>query len=216
MSMEQTAPGKENAEMKLVLKNVSKGWEGRGILKECSYVFSAGCTYYIRGRSGAGKTTLLHIIAGYLPFHGQVLIPKHARIGYMMQEDLLFSSLTLRQNLRLAAAGAGHWKKGEGHALAWLEMMQIDHLMDREIRCLSGGERKRAALACAAVGRPDFLLLDEPVVALDGESRKGMLRCMRFLKKKIGCITVTHETIRDPTSIHLRLEKGKLFDDSEA
>jgi ABC-type molybdate transport system ATPase subunit len=120
----------------------------------------------IVGPSGSGKSTLLDVIAGIEP--GRVMldgedlthVPLHRRgVGYVMQDAPLFPHLSVRQNLSY-----GPRAEGIDEVAARLG---IAHLLDRMPRHLSGGERRRVALARAIANRPRLLLLDEPFAGLD-------------------------------------------------
>ena len=131
------------------------------------------------GQSGSGKTTLLRCIAGLERGHGrlqvggdvwqdeQVFLPVHQRpLGYVFQEANLFPHLTVRRNLdygmhRVAAADR---RVAVDQAV---ELLGIDHLLDRLPDRLSGGERQRVAIARALLTSPRLLLMDEPLAALD-------------------------------------------------
>ncbi len=125
----------------------------------------------IVGPSGSGKSTLLDVIAGIEP--GRVVldgedvtrVPLHRRgIGYVMQDAPLFPHLTVRRNLAYGPRAAGV-EEIAAH-------LGIAHLLDRMPRHLSGGERRRVALARAIASRPRLLLLDEPFAGLDEALRR--------------------------------------------
>lgn len=168
----------------------------------------------IFGPSGAGKTSLLDAIAGLralksgrITFDDVVLsdLPARARrIGYVPQETALFPHLSVASNIRY---GGRH---NEEHVVAVLE---IEHLLDRSVTSLSGGEQKRVALARALVSAPRLLLLDEPLSGLDWPLRD---RVMQFLQRvrddfNVPMLYVTHDegelaSIADEV---VRLERGR-------
>jgi molybdate transport system ATP-binding protein len=134
------------------------------------------------GRSGSGKTSVVNIIAGLLqPDEGRVVIdgttlvdtaqrvcvPTHRRrVGYVFQEGRLFPHLTVRQNLLY-----GRWfsadGKRQGEMQHVVEMLGLEHLLDRHPGRLSGGEKQRVAIGRALLANPRLLLMDEPLASLD-------------------------------------------------
>ena len=159
------------------------------------------------GPSGAGKTSLIEIIAGLrhpsagrLTLNDTVLfdkdaginVPANARsVGYVPQDDTLFPHLSVRQNVMYGAARATHGGFGL-HRVA--TAVDIEHLLGRGVRQLSGGERKRVALARALVSAPQILLLDEPLAGIDSELGGRVLEYLVRIRNEfpIPMIYVTH------------------------
>jgi molybdate transport system ATP-binding protein len=144
----------------------------------------------IVGPSGSGKSTLLDVIAGIEPgrvvLDGEELtrVPLHRRaVGYVMQDAPLFPHLTVRRNLAYGPRAADV----EGIAAR----LRIAHLLDRMPRHLSGGERRRAALARAIASRPRLLLLDEPFAGLDEALRRDAMSLLHGVRG-IPTILVSH------------------------
>ena len=161
------------------------------------------------GESGSGKTTLLKLIAGLLApdrgriaFGGQVLagdgafVPaRHRPIGYVAQDYALFPHLTVRDNVGfgLHASGVEAAARGERVARA-LDRLGIAGFAARRPHELSGGQQQRVALARALVLEPAILLLDEPLAALDLQTRRTVRGELKQLFEQLGCLTifVTH------------------------
>jgi molybdate transport system ATP-binding protein len=168
----------------------------------------------IVGPSGSGKSTLLDAIAGIEP-GSRVAIdgedvsrrPMHRRdIGYVTQDALLFPHLSVRSNL-LYSPRAG--------PLADVpEALGIGHLLDRMPRNLSGGERRRVALARAILSRPRLLLLDEPFAGLDEGRRREAMSLLSSLRERfrLPMILVSHvaEEIIGLAEWAIRLEAGRV------
>jgi molybdate transport system ATP-binding protein len=161
------------------------------------------------GPSGSGKSSLLSAIAGLhrletgsLTLNERVLedvaakvrVPVHERgVGLVFQDARLFPHLTVRGNLQYAQRR----RPAARNAPIVVEIarrLEIEDLLERPIRNLSGGERSRVALARAIVSAPELLLLDEPFAALDGRRRRDFLALLRALSKEQGLpmVVVTH------------------------
>ena len=162
------------------------------------------------GPSGAGKSMLLSTIAGLhrletgrVEFNGAVLedagakarVGPHARgIGLVFQDARLFPHRTVRGNI----AYAERRRPAARNAPIVVEIarrLEIEELLDRPVRNLSGGERSRVALARAIVSAPELLLLDEPFAALDGRRRRAFLILLRDLSREqsLPMMIVTHQ-----------------------
>lgn len=198
------------------LENVSKQLGEKTLLDYVSFTFETGKKYVITGRSGVGKTTLLNIIAEYLSYQGEIHVATE-KIAYMFQDDLLFANLTVMENLEMARIGwqleytDRFWEKTKDI----LKLLQIDGFLDTKVGSLSGGEKKRVALAQGLMLSPQLFLLDEPVAALDPHSRRLVIKAINAVKKNTTIIIVTHEDLKDPTFIKLKLKKGKLLYEGE-
>jgi molybdate transport system ATP-binding protein len=153
----------------------------------------------VLGPSGAGKTVTLETIAGLRsPAAGRIRIagrevtraaPESRRVGMLFQDSLLFPHLSVRQNLAYGAHRQGRARaRGEVGRLA--ELLCIEPLMERRPRGLSGGERQRVALGRALASGPEVLLLDEPMAALDPNSREELRRTLLELHRELGTATV--------------------------
>jgi molybdate transport system ATP-binding protein len=147
------------------------------------------------GRSGAGKTTLINAIAGlttpdsgHISLNGKTLfdgtanIPAHKRrMGYVFQDARLFPHLNVTQNLQF---GARHAPAGAtGPSLEEVtDLLGLKDLLRRRPTDLSGGEKQRVALGRALLSRPELLLMDEPLAALDGTRKDRILPYLERLK----------------------------------
>lgn len=159
------------------------------------------------GPSGSGKTSTLRLLAGLLtPDKGQITVngkswfdatknntvpPQERNIGFVFQDAALFPHLTVRKNLEFALP------KNEEPQLIdeLLALTGLDVFQDRMPETLSGGQKQRAALARAVVQKPDILLLDEPLSALDAHTRSELQDHLLALHKKYNLTTilVTHD-----------------------
>ena len=157
------------------------------------------------GPSGSGKTSVLEAIAGIRrPRRGRVAIggrvlfdatagvdvpTRNRRVGYVPQDALLFPHLDVRHNILYGSTG-GDWSS----VAPVVERLGIAHLATRSVADLSGGERQRVALARALAARPEILLLDEPMAALDRGMKQVVLGLLVDLRDRLQLpmVYVTH------------------------
>ncbi|RLI54611.1 MAG: ABC transporter ATP-binding protein [Candidatus Thorarchaeota archaeon] len=157
------------------------------------------------GPSGSGKTTTLRMIAGFIRvdkgsvlFDGEDVVgvhPRDRRIGMVFQSIALFPNMTVYQNIAFGPEMAGWSREKTVERVEELaDLLGIRHLLLRRIREISGGEGQRVALARALAKRPDLLLLDEPLSALDPQLREKLQTEIRRIQKHLGITTlyVTH------------------------
>ncbi|MEZ5428065.1 MAG: ATP-binding cassette domain-containing protein [Pyrinomonadaceae bacterium] len=195
--------------------------------------FSAGDGITVlAGASGAGKTTTLKLIAGILtPDEGRIelnsemffdstakidLPIQRRRVGFVFQDYALFPHLTAEQNIAYGAKN-GDGKNGREKALEMLVLFRIEHLKDRLPAEMSGGEQQRAALARALASEPRIVLLDEPLSAVDVETRSRLLDEIELAqtRARIPFIYVTHNEAEGARlgQRRITLENGKVAGD---
>lgn len=164
-----------------------------------------GAYCVLMGRTGGGKTTILEAICGLRPVvRGTIRVggrdvtrlrPGERGMGYVPQDLALFPTLTVREHLefalRLRRASAALLRERVEEMSA---LLGIGKLLDRKPQGLSGGEAQRVALGRALSFHPPVLLLDEPLSALDEETRGGMYELLKRVRSKTGVTTlhVTH------------------------
>lgn len=176
------------------------------------------------GPSGSGKTTILNSIAGLItPDAGKIQLGetlfyeqgKHPlpvqkrRVGYVFQEYALFPHMTVERNI---------WYGRHGEKTLKLEPLLaavgIDHLLDKYPHQLSGGQKQRVALVRALATEPDILLLDEPLSALDADTRREcqdeLLRLHEMWNIPFLMVTHDKEEAHKLADVILAMDKGKL------
>ncbi len=187
----------------IALENVAVA-QGRFRLGPVSLAVPRGSYAVLMGKTGCGKTTLLEIVAGLRPLAaGRVrlggvdvtgLSPAARDIGYVPQDGALFQTMTVRDNLAFALDLHKVPMDQVEHRLRRLaQWLQIEHLLDRRAVGLSGGETQRVALGRALAYGPSVLLLDEPLSALDEETRERLVELLRGIRRR-GQVTVLHVT----------------------
>nr|WP_320191483.1 ATP-binding cassette domain-containing protein [uncultured Desulfobacter sp.] len=176
------------------------------------------------GPSGAGKSSLLNVLAGFMPHTGQVLLggkavhtlPSHRRkIGYLFQDLYLFPHMTVFQNLKIAMKPRRLKKKQLLEEInTFLELFRITDLSKSYPGQISGGEKQRVAMARAMAGKPDLLLLDEPLSHLDYRTARYLRKQFKRVQQQFGLTTlfVTHDLheARELGDRILVMEKGNL------
>jgi len=159
----------------------------------------------ILGPTGAGKTILLETLAGiHLPDKGHIYLgernitrlpPRVRNIGMVYQDYILFPHLTVEKNIRFGLRYRRlSEEKAETRIAELTEMLGIRHLLHRFPGTLSGGEKQRTAIARALITEPEVLLLDEPLSAMDHETRNRLKEELRRLHRltQTTMIHVTH------------------------
>ncbi len=193
-------------ENKLVVKNLSKIYDGTEILKNISFEVKKGEFLSVLGPSGCGKTTLLRILIGLeRQDGGQILkdgkeisqlAPSARGMGIIFQNYALFPNMTVLQNveyaLKIRKDLAAASRKTAIHTL---EQLGLEEHLDKKPNQLSGGQQQRVAIARTLALKPDIVLLDEPISALDVTNREIMKKELKAIQKKFDStmIFITHE-----------------------
>ena len=190
----------------LEVREMSKSFGARTVLKNISLNIASGEFLTLVGESGSGKTTLLRLVAGFeQPTAGAVwmsgerldtLPPYKRRVNTVFQHYALFPHLSVLENvaygLRVKKTSATQIGSRVEEAL---RMVKMQEFADSQPSKLSGGQQQRVALARALINRPMLLLLDEPLSALDANLRKQMQSELKALQRELGItfLFVTHD-----------------------
>ncbi|MFN8412163.1 MAG: ABC transporter ATP-binding protein [Anaerolineales bacterium] len=209
----------------LELKNISKSYERKPLLKDISFLVRQGETVCLLGASGSGKSTLLKMIAGLeSPESGTMLFnqidlaqtPPHLRdFGLVFQDYGLFPHLNIFDNVAFGLKMKNFpVNEIRERVTSLLEQVGLIGFEKRKVTDLSGGEQQRVALARALAPQPRLLMFDEPLGALDRTLKEDLLNEIRDIlhRMQIPAIYVTHDqeeafTIADTI---LLLQEGRI------
>lgn len=189
--------------MTLEIKNISKKFKKKMVLRNISVSADNGCCIGILGGNGAGKSTLLSILAGIqkpdsgsFVYNGKDLLKDHAArnaaVGYVPQGTPLIPELNAWDNLLLWYDRSTLRKE---LSTGVLKLLGIDEFLKTPVNKMSGGMKKRLSIGCAVSMRPPILLLDEPTSALDLACKQAIGSYLKSYKAAGGIlILTTHDT----------------------
>ncbi|MHC4950667.1 MAG: ABC transporter ATP-binding protein [Planctomycetota bacterium] len=222
----------------LVVQNLTKRYNGRVVLEDISLAIEEGKTTVVIGPSGCGKTVFMkHLIALERPSEGSVyfrgqridnlnerwLAPIRTRYGFCFQMGALFDSLTVYENITFPVEQ--HYKITDYKTLdelvkQKLALVGMDGFQNHYPASLSGGQKKRVALARAIALNPEIILYDEPTTGLDPITADVINELIRKLEKelKITSVVVTHD-MKSAYKVGDRIimiHKGRVIADGDA
>ena len=194
------------AEAIVELRNVTKQFDDVVAVDNVSLQIDEGEFFSLLGPSGCGKTTNLRMIAGFdLPTSGEIFLkgenvgrlpPFKRNVNTVFQNYALFPHMTIAQNIGFGLEMKGLPKAEIRQRIGeMLDLVHLPEVGDRRPDQLSGGQSQRVALARAIINRPDVLLLDEPLSALDLKLRQAMRVELKDLQHRLGItfVFVTHD-----------------------
>jgi len=177
---------------------ISKSFAGRKVVKDVSFTIEQGRCVALIGPNGAGKTTLLHMLVGLIESDGGT-ISYHRdnnwrnKIGFLPQIPAFYGWMTANEYLRFTGKLA-HVDSStlKDRISTVLQLTGIEDAANRKIQGFSGGMKQRLGLAQALLHKPSFLILDEPVSALDPVGRRDVMKLLNELRKTTTIIYSTH------------------------
>jgi lipopolysaccharide export system ATP-binding protein len=195
--------------------HLSKTYKKRPVLRDVSITLQRGEAVALLGPNGAGKTTCFYIItgliaadSGYVMLDGQDItaLPMYRRarmgIGYLPQESSIFRGLTVEDNIRAVLQGRSISREDQEMFLEDLMAeFAIGHLRRTPALALSGGERRRVEIARALAGRPQFMMLDEPLAGIDPIAVSEIRDLIGHLKSKGIGVLITDHNVRETLDI---------------
>ncbi|MBR2023112.1 MAG: ABC transporter ATP-binding protein [Clostridia bacterium] len=192
---------------KLKIENLCKTFEdGKGAVSSASFTVNNGEFLSILGPSGCGKTTILRMLIGLIPpTSGSIykdgedithFPPSKRGMGIVFQNYALFNNMTVLENVEYALKVKKETKAtARETALEYIEKMGLIEHKDKKPNELSGGQQQRVAIARTLVLKPDIILFDEPMSALDIATRLTLRAELKALQKEfaITMIYITHD-----------------------
>ncbi|WP_407170605.1 ABC transporter ATP-binding protein [Bradyrhizobium sp. ORS 111] len=190
----------------LRIEGIAKSFGNFRAVDNLSLDIRAGEFFALLGPSGCGKTTLLRMLAGFeTPDEGRILLdgkdiarvlPHERPVNMMFQNYALFPHLSVRDNIAFGLKRAGMARAEIATRVAeMVALVKLEGMEKRKPDQLSGGQRQRVALARSLARRPQVLLLDEPLAALDKKLRESTQNELMELQRRLGMtfIIVTHD-----------------------
>lgn len=212
----------------LEIKDLSKSYDGREVVKGVNMVVKRGEIVGLLGPNGAGKTTSFYMVVGIIQSdRGEITfdntdiskLPIHQRarfgIGYLAQEASIFRKLTVEENIMAILETLSINRSERKLRLeSLLEELRIAHLRKNRAYTLSGGERRRLEITRALVTNPSFILLDEPFSGIDPIVVNEAQEIIKELKDRGLGILLTDHNVRETLSITDRaylIAEGKIL-----
>ena len=194
------------------LRNVDYSAGHFKILKNVSLKVQAGSAIMICGTSGAGKSTVLKLVLGLIKADGgeifvdgeeiskyteEELMPIRQKLGMVFQESALFDSLTVRENVGYVLYERGEMtdRQIEERVIELLTLVEIEEMIEKMPAQLSGGQKRRVAIARAMASNPPIILYDEPTAGLDPVTSKTIIKQMMKLRDlfHVTSVLVSHK-----------------------
>jgi ABC-type sugar transport system ATPase subunit len=199
--------------------------QGNFELKDLSFSIETGEYACLIGQTGTGKTTILEAICGLKPVKGGSfnldgkdithLKPSERHVGFVPQDGALFETMTVSENISFALK-IRKWSKSDRvkRAEELAELLSIGHILERKPTNLSGGEKQRVALGRALSFYPSIICLDEPMSALDDQTKMDLYGLINDIRKELTltALHITHniEEVEQLADKVLHLKDGGL------
>lgn len=213
-------------EKMISVKNLEKSYKSKKVIKGISFNVQKGEILCFLGPNGAGKSTTINILTGALGyesgeiFYKEIKIEKGDRkfkqqLGIVPQEISLYEDITAEQNLRFFASLYG--LKGKELNERTDEALEIAGLTEKakdRVNTFSGGMKRRLNIACAVAHHPEILIMDEPTVGIDPQSRNYILSSVKKMREKGTTIIYTTHYMEEVEEISTRIiimDKGEII-----
>ena len=206
--------------MRLSVRNLSKSYDKKEVVKNITFEMSCGETLGILGPNGAGKTTLFYIIAGLIDCENGDINLGETRINntnisqrttlglsYLPQESSIFKGLTVEENILSALEQRKDIQKKDIKETleVLLEEFNLQNFSKTMGVKLSGGERRRTEIARSLATNPKFILLDEPFAGIDPIAVSDLKETINNLNKKNIGVLISDHNVRDTMNICQKL-----------
>ena len=172
--------------MKIQINNLTKRYGDKIVFENYTNTFDFNGILLLKGVSGLGKTTLMRMIAGLENADKGEILKSTKSVSFMFQEDRLIPFVSVLKNLTAVCS--------EEKALNYLKLMGLENEKDNSPLSLSGGMRRRVALARALCFQSDLVILDEPFKGLDEELKSNICEIIKEESKKRDFIIISHDS----------------------
>ena len=199
----------------LRVENVTKFYGRKKVLDKVSFTVNRGEIFGLLGPNGAGKTTLMKILAEGISYRGGVLLSgesiekRRFQIGYCPQDEMIYRDLSAYDNLKFYAQLLRVDRKRAK------ELMREFDIPNKKVEQLSGGMRKKLSVAISLLGNPEILILDEPTVGLDVETRREVWRIIKKVKSEGKSVLLSTHYMEEAEALCDRvaiINDGKIID----
>lgn len=201
----------------MTVRQLSKSFQGKRVLQGIDFDVRCGEVLCILGPNGAGKSTTIHILtaalgsdAGEIRFHGtrisEQLTAYKKSIGIVPQEIALYDELSAEQNLRFFASLYGlHGRQLKEAVEEALEFAGLSDRRHDKVKTFSGGMKRRLNIACAIAHHPELIIMDEPTVGIDPQSRNHILSSILKLREQGRTVIYTTHYMEEVEVISSRI-----------
>ena len=172
------------------IKNLTINYE-KNVIDDISFFAGPGKVHVLMGRNGAGKSSILNAISGLINYHGD--IKTDGKISYLNQNVNTKVNFTVFETIILGKVKSLNFKLSDQDIMDTYEIMDLLNLRkfeNKKISKMSGGEVQKVLIAQALISKPDILLLDEPVSALDLHNQYEILAIIKNLTQKLNLTTL--------------------------
>lgn len=208
------------------VKNLEKSYKENKVIKGVSFEVIEGEILCLLGPNGAGKSTTINILtgalcygAGEITYKGRVIKNSDRafkqQLGIVPQDIALYEDISAEQNLRFFASLYGlRGKKLDERTAEALEFAELTERAKDKVNTFSGGMKRRLNIACAIAHHPEVLIMDEPTVGIDPQSRNHILNSVKKMSKKgMTIIYTTHymEEVEEISTRIIIMDKGRII-----
>lgn len=201
----------------IMVQNLTKRFQGHTVLKGVGFEVNSGEVLCILGPNGAGKTTTINLLTAALKSDGGTIVYKGAPIGRQLrtykqslgivpQEIALYEELSAERNIRFFASLYGLHGKELSAATDWaLAFAGLSERRKDKVKTFSGGMKRRLNIACAVAHKPELVIMDEPAVGIDPQSRNYILRSILQLRQEGMTVIYTTHYMEEVETISSRI-----------
>ena len=192
------------------LKNIQKKYGDRIIINNGNFNFDNKHIYIISGKNGCGKSTLLNIISNYDTDYKGSYNKHKLKVAYLLQEDMLFRNLTVKENLKLKIYAL--YLTNNDEIITYIsDKLNLHDILEKKIYELSGGEKKKVGIGQILISDSDIILLDEPISNIQEDYAKELMDIIFDVFRDKILIITSHKDICSKTNrpfIKIEIKEG--------